>query len=72
MSNKWTVCGFQADCPRGKVEGRRRPGRPRIKWLEEVKNARCMGIRHDVDGQPHWIGVSGGGCLWRPGPLEEL
>jgi hypothetical protein len=51
----------------------RRPGRPRTKWLEEVnKNARGMEIRHDVDGQPHWIGMSGGGYLWRPGPLEEL
>jgi hypothetical protein len=56
---------------RAKVEGRTE--RPRTKWLEEVnKNARCMGIRHDDDGQSHWIGMSGGGCLWRPGPLEEF
>jgi len=73
MSNKWTICKFQAGCPRAKVEGRRRPGRPGTKWLEEVnKNARGMEIRHDVGGQPHWIGMSGGSCLWSPGPLEEL
>jgi hypothetical protein len=54
---------------RAKLVGRRTE-RPRTKWLEEAnKNARCMGIRHDHDdddddGQPHWIGMSGGGCLW--------
>jgi hypothetical protein len=58
---------------RAKLVGRRTE-RPRTKWLQETnKNARCMGIRHDNDdddGQPHWIGMCGGGCLWRPGPLE--
>ena len=31
-----------------------------------------MGIRHDDEGQSHWIEMSEGRSLWSPGPLEGL